>query len=522
MSPFQRVAPLLLAGLGGSLSAQQTAPVPFQVYEASITDIHAALVSGSTDCRSVVTQSLRRIEAFDKTGPRINAIVRVNPEALKAADSLDVRFRTGGLIGPLHCVPMLVKENMETVELPTTAGSLSLDGFMTNRDATMVRQVKEAGAIIVAKTNMAEFAFSPYETVSSILPGYTRNPYATDRVTAGSSGGTAAGVAASYGTVGLGTDTGNSIRGPSAHQALVGIRSTMGMTSRAGIVPLNLAADIAGPMARTVADAVAVFQTVVGQDPDDAVTAGAGDHLPVDYMAALRVDALQGSRLGILTQAYMRTTTDSEVVERFQEAIGDLRRLGATVIPDLMIDSLDSWRRAQIGSCSQFRFDLESWLAEHGDRAPRKTLDEIIRSRQYHPSIESRLRASAEADIRPEENPGCRSRDEFRERLRRGVLELMLRNDLDALIYPTWSNPPRLIGDLNTPHGDNNQLFAPSTGFPAMTVPMGYLREDTLPAGLQFFGRPWDEATLIGLAYAYEQGSRHRRPPSTTPPLPPQ
>jgi Asp-tRNA(Asn)/Glu-tRNA(Gln) amidotransferase A subunit family amidase len=508
----------MLMSLVSTVSAQDADP--FQVYETTIAEIREALHSGRTDCRAIIAQSLRRIDAFDKDGPRINALVRVNPEALRAADSLDLRFESSGMIGPLHCVPMVVKENMETVELPTTAGSLSLQDFMTNRDATMVRQIKEAGAIIVAKANMAEFAFSPYETVSSILPGYTRNPYVLDRVTAGSSGGTAAAIAASYGTVGLGTDTGNSIRGPSAHQALVGIRSTMGLTSRSGIVPLSLAADIAGPMARTVSDAAAVFQVVVGADPNDPVTAGASEHLPVDYMAALRVDALRGSRLGVLTQAYMRSTTDSEVVTRFQEAIEDLRELGATVIPDLSVDSLNVWRRALSGSCSQFKFDLESWLAEHGDSPPKKTLDEIIRSRQYHPSIESRLRANAEANIPPEENPGCRSRDEFRARLRGGVLELMLRYDLDALIYPTWSNPPRLIGDLNTPHGDNNQLFSPSTGFPAVTVPMGYLRDGSLPAGLQFFGRPWGEATLIGLAYAYEQGTRHRRPPVTTPPLP--
>lgn len=503
---------------GPALSAQEAG---FRVEEATIADIHAALQAGTTTCRWIVNESLRRIEAYDRQGPALNAIVRVNPEALAVADSLDRRFRDQGLTGPLHCVPMVVKENMETVELPTTAGSLALQGFMTNRDATMVRQIKAAGAVVVAKTNMAEWAFSPYETVSSILPGYSKNPYALDRVTAGSSGGTAAAVAASYATVGLGTDTGNSIRGPSAHQALVGIRSTMGLTSRAGIVPLNLAADIAGPMARTVADVVAVFQVVTGEDPADPATAAARGRPVVDYGAALRRDGLRGARIGVLRQAYERPTTDGEVLQVFSRALEDLRTAGAVVLDAVTLDSLDEWRRAQTGSCLQFRHDLEAWLAEHGDRAPMKTLHEIVRSNRYHPSVAQRLERLAASDtMDPTTNPGCASRDRFRERLRAGVLELMEREQLDALVYPTWSNAPRLIGDLNTPHGDNNQLFAPSTGFPAITVPMGWLRDGTLPAGLQFFGRPWDEATLIRLAYSYEQATRYRRAPATTPPLP--
>ncbi|MEK6689429.1 MAG: amidase family protein, partial [Gemmatimonadota bacterium] len=200
-----RVLLAALTGVAPGLSAQEAG---FGIEEASIAQIHQALRAGTTTCRWIVNESLRRIEAYDRRGPALNAIVNTNPDALAVADSLDRRFRTGGLVGPLHCVPMIVKENMETLELPTTAGSLALEGFLTGRDATMVRQIKAAGAVVVAKSNMAEWAFSPYETVSSILPGYTRNPYALNRVTAGSSGGTAAAVAASYGTVGLGTDTG--------------------------------------------------------------------------------------------------------------------------------------------------------------------------------------------------------------------------------------------------------------------------------------------------------------------------
>jgi Asp-tRNA(Asn)/Glu-tRNA(Gln) amidotransferase A subunit family amidase len=366
---------------------------------------------------------------------------------------------------------------------------------------------------------MAEFAFSPYETVSSILPGYTKNPYALDRVTAGSSGGTAAAVAAGYGTLGLGTDTGNSIRGPSSHQALVGIRSTMGLTSRAGVVPLFLSQDIAGPMARTVADAAAVLQVIAGEDPDDPVTGVSRDRSVPDYLAALNPDGLRGARIAVLRQAYEGPTNDSEVIAAFDRAVADLRRAGATVLDSIVLPTLDSLRRSQRGGCPQFKYDLNRFLQALGsDGPPLTSLEAIIRSNRYHPTVQRRLEQEQLAETPPEESPGCRSRDEFRAGLRAAVVQAMDDARVDALIHPTWSNPPRLIGDLNTPHGNNSPFFSPSTGFPAMSVPMGYSR-GTLPAGMTFFGRPWSEATLIRLAFAYEQATKHRRPPASTPAL---
>src|SRR5438874_9656524 len=285
---------LLLFAIARTLTAQAGPATAFRVEETSIADLHAAMRGGGLTCRALVDQYLRRIDAYDKKGPAINALVVVNPAALRVADSLDTRFRREGLTGPLHCIPVIVKDNFETVDLPTTAGSLSMQGFVSNKDAFLVRRVREAGAIVLAKSNMAEFAFSPYETVNSILPGYTKNPYALDRVSAGSSGGTAAAVASNMGEAGLGTDTGNSIRGPSSHQALVRIRSTMGLTSRGGVVPLSYAADIAGPIARTVEDATKVFQVIVGEDPNDPVTAAAKAHLPQNYRVRLDRHAAKG------------------------------------------------------------------------------------------------------------------------------------------------------------------------------------------------------------------------------------
>jgi Asp-tRNA(Asn)/Glu-tRNA(Gln) amidotransferase A subunit family amidase len=495
--------------------AQQAA---FRVQETTIAEVHAAFRAGTLTCHALVDAYLKRIDKYDKQGPAINAITVVNPDAMAIADSLDKRFAAGRqFIGPLHCVPIIVKDNFETIGLQTAAGSLALKGYAPLQDAFQVQKIKAAGAIVLAKSNMAEFAFSPYETVNSVLPGYTKNPYALDRVTAGSSGGTAAAVAASLGEIGLGTDTGNSIRGPSAHNALVGIRSTMGLTSRAGVVPLNLFADIAGPMGRTVADAVAVFQVIVGYDPNDPATEAARSRTIPTYATSLVRDGLRGARLGVLRQAYERPTIDSEVVQVFGRAIADLRKAGATVLDTVAVPQLDSLLRLGRGGCNVFKFELNKWLAAQGERAPVHSLDEILRSNRYHPGIQKRLEVAQAVEQSPDSSAACQARQRSRDAVRSAVTHLMDSLRLDALIYPTWSNVPRLIGDLNTPHGDNSQLFSPQTGMPAVNVPMGYTRNNTLPAGLQLLGRAFDEPTLFKLAYSYEQATKHRRAPGSTP-----
>ena len=500
--------------------ARASAQRAFRVDETTIAQVHAAMRSGSLTCHALVRAYLRRIDAYDKSGPAINAITVVNPDALAVADSLDKQFAAKRqFVGPLHCIPMIVKDNFQTIGLQTAAGNLALKGYAPSADAFQVKRVKEAGAIVLAKSNMAEFAFSPYETVNSVLPGYTRNPYDLARVTAGSSGGTAAAVAADLGEVGLGTDTGNSIRGPSSHNSLVGIRSTMGLTSRAGIAPLSLFADIAGPMARTVADAVAVLQVVAGYDPADPVTeAVKGKPIP-DYAASLVSDGLRGARIGVLRQAFEGPTVDPEVRSVFEKAIADLRRAGATVLDTVIVAETDSIRRAGRGDCNPFKYEFDQWLAQQGDRVPVKNIDSIYRSGRYHPSVQARLERALRYDQAPDSTPGCQARERTRVALRDAVTRTMDRLQLDALIYPTWSNPPRLIGDLNTPAGDNSQIFSPTTGMPAITVPMGYTRQNTLPAGMTFFGRAFDEPRLIKLAYGYEQATKWRREPPTTPAL---
>jgi amidase len=507
---------LLLGASTGPAAAPQAS---FEVTEATIAQIHDAMRAGRLTCHALVAAYLRRIDADDKQGPAINAIIEVNPDALAEADALDRRFAQGGLTGPLHCVPTIVKDNYETIGLQSAGGSLSLQGYVSDRDAFIVKKMKAAGAIVLAKSNMAEFAFSPYETVSSILPGYTRNPYALDRSTAGSSGGTAAAIAASFGAVGLGTDTGNSIRGPSSHQALVGIRSTMGLTSRGGVIPLDLRADIAGPIARTVADAVAVFQVIVGEDPDDPVTAASRAHPAPDYATSLVRDGLRGARIGVLRQAYERPSADPEVLQVFAAALDELRAAGATLVDPAPVDVSQARRPRGAGACGGFKYEINRYLASRGALVPVHTLDEIVRSRRFHPSIQVRLQQAQQQDGGGPDSAACQADAAYRQAFGAAVTSAMDALKLDAFVYPTWSNPPRLIGDLNTPAGDNSQVFSPTSGFPAINVPMGYTRDGRLPAGLSFFGRAWDEATLIRLAYAYEQATHHRHAPPTTPAL---
>ena len=498
---------------------------PFEVEEATIAQVHAAISAGRLTCRALVDAYLRRIETYDKNGPAINAIVILNPNATREADAEDQRFKQSGLTRPLDCVPMIVKDNFETQGLQTTDGALAFSGYTPSEDATEVARVKAAGAIVLAKSNMAEWAFSPVETVSSILPGYTKNPYALDRVTAGSSGGTAAAIASSFGLVGFGSDTGDSIRGPSAHTALAGIRSTMGLTSRAGVFPLNLRADIAGPMARTLEDAVRVFQVIVGQgafvaDPRDPATQAANGRTIPDYSKSLDRDGLKGAVIGVLHEAYERESTDPEVLSIFHAALEDLRRAGATIIDPAKIDGLENIRRPPNSApCMGFKYDLNHFLAARSEAVPMPDLAAILKSGKFHPSVQKRLE---DAQNGPENGPDsepCRADSAYRDQFRTAVLATMDRLKLDAFVYPTWSNPPRLIGDLNTPAGDNSQIFSPVTGFPAINVPMGYTRGGRLPAGITFYGRAWSEPQLIRYSYGYEQATRHRRPPSSTPPL---
>jgi amidase len=512
-------AVMVVCMIAPTLGAQSRAKkrAKFELTETTIARTLEAIRTGRVTCRQLVEGYLRRIRAYDQT-TRLNAIVVLNPDALADADRLDREFKRTGKLRPLHGIAVIVKDNYDTKGLQTTGGSLAMKGFLPTEDAFMVKRLREAGAIVLAKSNMAEWAFSPYVTVSSIA-GITRNPYDLERVPAGSSGGTAGAVAASLGEVGIGTDTGNSIRGPSSHNALVGIRPTIGLTSRDGIIPLFVNNDVGGPMARTVEDAARVLEVVAGYDPADAVTKESEGKRPKNYTQFLDKNGLRGARIGVFRQ-YMETpTTDSQVKALTEKAIGDLKAQGAEivdpfVIPDYEKLTKDIW-------CGDFQADVDHYLAMHGHNAPYKNIADIVASGLYLPYIENRLKDA----VKPKEPGGENSapcldtyHNERKIAFREAILTAMEKDKIDAVIYPTWSNPPRKVGDVKSPAGDNSQILSPQTGFPAITVPMGFTYE-TLPAGLTFLGKLFSEPTLIKYAYAYEQATKHRRPPEKFPPL---
>ena len=544
----------------------------FQVEEATIADIHQAMEEGRITAAELVQGYLDRIEAYDRQGPYLNSIITVSEHALGRARELDAAFAESGFTGPLHGIPVIVKDNYDTRDLPTTNGTLAFRGAIPPDDAYQVRKLREAGAIILAKSNLAEFASSGAFTLSSVLPGFSRNPYDPTRVTAGSSGGTGAAVAANFGAVGLGSDTGSSIRGPSSHQALVGFRTTMGLTSRDGIAPLSAARDVGGPMTRTVADAVAVLEVIVGQDPADPVTFESEGRVPDNYRQFLDAEALQGARIGVLRQLFEEardyddpaslgsgvlapgeempsedpeagegqasgaregqnqdeeqqdedqqedepTTIHPEVLRVMEQALEDMRAAGAVIVDPVEIPDLDDIR-GDFPSISRLKYDFEKYLATRPELKFR-TLDEVVESGDFHPFLRASMERNREVDYVPEEHEDYPLYLETQQRLQDAVLAVMEEHEVDVLVYPTYNYPARLIGDENTTYGANSSILSPPTGFPAFNVPMGY-SFGTLPAGLQLLGRPFDEPTLIRISYAYEQATQHRRPPPFTPPL---
>ena len=502
------------------LGSAQNKPFPQQ--ETTIAQTEAALQSGQTTCHAVVQTYLDRIAKYDQP-THLNTVVTLNPTALADADRLDTEFHTTHHLRPLHCIALAVKDNYDTAALQTTGGSLAMKGVVPTEDAFMVHKLREAGAIVLFKSNMAEWAFSPVVTESSIA-GLTRNPYDLTRVPAGSSGGTAASVAANFAEAGLGTDTGDSIRGPASHNDLVGIRPTLGLTSRDGIVPLFLTADTGGPLTRTVADAAALLSAVAGVDPADPLTSAAQGHIEPDYTKFLDPHGLQGARIGIfrryIDDPQGKNQTDPEIKALTEQAITDLKAQGAILIDPINLPDYEKLTK-DLG-CGDFQTDLNTYLKTHAPDAPFHSLQEIYDSGLYLPYIGKRIEYALNRG-KSKDNPADPCQDVYHDpkkiAFRNALLAAMDAAHVDALLYPTWSNPPRKIGDLKSPGGDNNQILSPQSGLPAITVPMGFTH-GTLPAGLQLLGRPWTEPLLFKLAYSYEQATHHRHPPATFPALP--
>lgn len=502
---------------------QQIPETAFSLMETTISGVHTALETGATSCHLLVQDYLDRINAYDKTY-LLDAIVMTNPDALARADEIDQRLAAGDKLGELYCVPVLVKDNYDTVDMPTTGGVLALRKSIPPNDSYVVQKLREADAIILAKTNMDEFAFHAGHTVSSVV-GITRNAYRLDRTPAGSSGGTASGVAANFGLIGLGTDTGNSIRGPSSHASLVGLRSTMGLISRDGVIPLNLDRDMTGSLTRTVEDLARTLNIIAGYDPADPITALSEGHLPEDYTAFLDANGLKGARIGVFRHL-IDDTADPEVVELFEKAIADLQRLGAVIVDPFEVANYDE-ALSGVEGCRNFKFYMNKYLASLSPNpAVPATLDELVATGEYEGIHAAQLKSLAQVTATPEEQgcvgvPGDIANNPGRQAFRDTMIAAMDKANVNVIIYPTWDNAPQpltTLSDLPPNKGDNSQGLAPFSGQPAITVPMGFNSEG-LPLGLQIFGRPFTEPVLIKYAYAYEQGTHHRTPPQLFPSL---
>ena len=483
----------------------------FQIDEATIDGIHAAMRAGELTSRALVDAYLDRIEAVDRAGPRLNGVLGVSEVARARADELDAALaRDGELTGPLHGIPVLVKDCVETSDIPTTFGSAAIEGYTPERDAVIVRKLRDAGAVILAKTTLPDFATSWFSYSS--LSEETKNPYALDHDPGGSSAGTGSAVAANLGAVGIGTDCGGSIRVPGSFCNLVGVRSTPGVVPRTGSSYLVIFQDTIGPMTRTVADAATVFDVLAGYDESDPYTAAyVIARAPRSYRALLDEGALRGARLGLVTNA-MGADDDAAaaaVNEVVRAAVEAIRGAGGDVV-EVEIPNLMHHIEATSQYVARTKHDINEFLSTRTDL----TLNEIVGRGQYHPDLDLIDAVMAGPDD-PEDDPDYFRRINAREEFARETVNVMARNELTALIYPSVQvPPPSMTGrkDWTTLTFPTNTLIASQTWSPAITVPAGFTG-DGLPVGLEFVAAPYDEATVFRLGYAFEQATGHRRAP---------
>lgn len=500
----------------------------FDLTSATIAELNAAFDAGVIDSETLVRRYLARIEAYDKQGPAINAVLTLNPDALQDAQALDRERKAKGPRSPLHGIPVVLKDNIDTADLPTTAGSFMLKDSVPPDDAFLVRKLRASGAVILAKLNMSEFASG--DALNS-LGGATYNPHDTTRSPAGSSGGTGAAIAAAYASFGLGTDTGGSVRMPSSANGIVGLKPTLGLISRDGIIPLALSFDTAGPMARNVYDVAAALNVLAGVDEADPVTARSKGRMAKDYTASLDSDALDGARIGI---ARVFMGSDDEVDWITEAALQAMRDAGAEVIdvelPGWLMDSRGDFYRTI--RYREFRAQIADYLKTTGADYP-KTLEDLVRQSMT-------LTASREDGVTPnplrwklmmrEDESGeltdyeyVAVRDHALPLIRGIVAGIIESNNLDAIVYPTQPVRPEPVDldpdpGLSPGSGGSPVILANLTGFPDLIVPAGFTARG-LPVTISFLGTAFSEPRLLALGYAFEQRTKARRLPATTPPL---
>lgn len=509
-----------LVGLAAVAVASNAAAQGFQIEEATIAGIQQALRNKTVNCRQIVQAYLDRIAAYDHKGPALNSILTLNPKALAEAERLDARRASGAAVGPLHCAPLVLKDNYNTADLPTTGGSASLAGAQPRADAFVVAKLLKAGALILGKSNMHEFALSG--TTASSLGGQTLNPYDLTRTPGGSSGGTGAAVAANLALAGTGSDTVNSIRSPSSANALVGIRPTKGLLSRAGIMPVAETQDAVGPIARTVADAALLLQVMAGYDPNDPSTAWSVGNTPSNYVQFLKPNGLRGARIGLLKIMWGSGPEHQEVNRVMAAAVAAMKKAGAEVI-EIDAPALDANKLNADNDVQKYEFKalMNAYLSTIPN-APVKSLAEIIASGKFHkPSLEKFL-TSAESYANGMQEPDYKERLLLDQRTRQVLISIFAEHHLDALVYPLQKRLVVPLTELN--QADRNGILASVTGFPAITVSAGFSSPSAtaplgVPVGMDILGRPWSEGRVIEIAYSFEQAVHARKPPRSAPAL---
>jgi amidase len=506
------------------LQAAPAKPDSFDVQEATVADLQQAMSAGRLSARRLVEIYLARIDKLDRGGPALHAVLEVNPDALAVADALDAERTSKGARGPLHGIPVLLKDNIDTADrMGTTAGSLALVGARPPRDAFIAERLRAAGAILLGKTNMSEWAnFRSSHATSgwSGRGGQVKNPYALDRTPCGSSSGTGVAIAASLAAVGVGTETDGSIVCPSAVNGLVGIKPTLGLVSRSGIIPIAHSQDTAGPMARTVTDAALLLGALCGIDPRDAATAASKGKGAADYRKFLDAGALRGARIGVVRE---KLSGYSEGADRLtDEAIAAMKRQGAVIVDPADIPQVGKYDDAELEVLLyEFKADLDGYLRQLGPSAPVKSLADVIAFNEAHADRELvqfgqdlMLKAVKKGGLDSSGYRRALARDRLLARVQ-GLDAALARHRLDALIAPTTA-PAWIIDPISGDHYlGGSSTPAAVAGYPSVTVPMGAVRG--LPVGLSFIGPAWSEARLIALAYAFEQATRHRRAPGFPP-----
>jgi amidase len=484
----------------------------FHLEEATVESIHSAMLAGKLTCPDLVKGYLARIEAYDRNGPKLNGVQTVNPLAMQTATDLDAKLQaTGVLSGPLHCIPVMLKDQIETTWMPTTYGSALFKNFVAQRNATIVDKIMSAGGIILAKTNLGEFAAGG----SGSAFGDCRNVYNPLYYASGSSCGTGVTVAANMGAVGIGEDTAGSLRGPASHESLVGLRPTMGLVSRYAVLPQAPSRDTLGPITRTVRDAAVVLDVIAGYDPKDPITAESVDKIPKSYTAYLDKDGLRGKRFAVIRTALYGNADISkpdykEVQDIVTQAVADIRARGAEVIDPIVIPGLLELVKSS-DSDYETNDATDAYFAELKD-PPVKTYRELGESQVV---IKARRDSMAKGSSFSLKDPAYAAALKKRIELRTAIYKAMADNKLDGFIYPPFDHAPPLLPGITA---GSNRLMSTFLGWPSIVLPAGFTTNG-LPIGIEILARPWEEGLLLKAGYDYEQSTRRRRPSPVAPPL---